>query len=56
MFLFSCCQTAHSNSGYQVRKKDKNNEDIVTFVNTLKDIHANDLNNTDAQILKLEKS
>jgi hypothetical protein len=53
MFLFECCQTASSNSGYQIVRKNKNSKETTTFVNSLKNVPIKDLDNLNVQILQL---
>ena len=38
MFLFKCCQSVQTGHGYAVKKRNKNNEEVVTFINSLNDV------------------
>ena len=56
MFLFQCCQTAQSGRDYVVKKRNKNNEEVVTFISSLADVDAKELKDPSIQVIKIEKS
>lgn len=51
MFLFSCCQSVKSKTGYQVLANNN-----LNFFNSLSDIQEKDRNNAAVQILKIDTS
>ena len=38
MFLFKCCQSVQTGHGYAVKKRNKNNEEVVTYISSLNDV------------------
>lgn len=56
MFLFKCCQSVETGKGYTIKKKNKNNEEVVTFISSLNDVNKNELKDPSIQILRIEKS
>lgn len=56
MFLFKCCQSVESGHGYTLKKRNKNNEEVVTYISSLNDIDRKELKDPSIQILRIQKS